>query len=188
MIKNALLDGGEIVLHGATHQFDGITSLDFEFWDERTNAPVGDAAYAEQRIAEARMEIEFSGLGSSLIGWETPHYKAGDEAYAAFEEHFGLMYEDPHWGHDLKLIPYAAELAHTLYVPTPLFYVKEASIDANVDRILEEARLLAGLRHGALASFFYHPSLGLDALQRIVDGLKWQGWTFEAVSSLLDGD
>ena len=188
MVKSALLDGGEFVLHGDTHQFDGVTPQDYEFWDERINAPIGDAAYVEQRIADARMEIEFSGLGSSLVGWETPHYAAGEETYAAFERDFSLMYEDPHWGYDLRFIPYAVELAHTLYVPTNLGYVSGASFDADMGRIIEEARLLGGLQYGALASFYFHPSLGPEGLQRIVEGLKAQGWTFEPVSSLLDGD
>ncbi len=185
MVKNALLDGGEFVLHGATHQYDGVTAEDYEFWDEESGTPIGGAKYAEQRVADALMEIEFSGLGPYLVGWETPHYAAGEEAYAVFEKYFELMYEDPRWGFDLKLAPYPVETETNLYVPTNLNYVSGASPDADVDTILEEARLLAGLQHGALASFFYHPKMGLEGLKRIIAVLKEQGWTFKPVSSLL---
>ena len=189
-IKNALLDGGEFVLHGATHQYDGETAADYEFWDEKSGAPVDGADYAEQRVADALMEVEFSGLRPYLVGWETPHYAAGQEAYTVFERHFDLLYENPHWGFDLNLIPYPVEVKNSLYVPTNLDYVKGSSPDADVERILNEARLLSGLPHGALASFFYHvrQGEGLERLERLVRGLKEQGWTFNPVSFLLDAE
>jgi len=187
MVKNALLDGGEIVLHGATHQYDGDTAVDYEFWNEISKTPIDGTEYAEQRVADALMEIEFSGLRPYLVGWETPHYAAGAEAYAVFERYFDLLYEAPHWGYDLKLIPYPVELENNLYVPTNLGYVRGSSPNADVETILEEARLLAGLQ-GAIASFFYHPPMGLEGLQRLIRGLKDQGWTFMPVSSLLDGE
>jgi hypothetical protein len=188
MVKNALLDGGEIVLHGATHQFDGVTAEDYEFWDEKSGVPIDGADYAEQRVADALMEVEFSGLRPYLVGWETPHYVAGAAAYAVFEKYFKLLYEDPRWKFDLRLTPYPVELENNLYVPTDLGYVSGNSPDADLARILEEARLLAGLQHGALASFFYHSQKGLDRLQRIIWGLKEQGWTFRPVSSLLSAE
>ena len=188
MVKNALLDGGEFVLHGDTHQFDGVTAEDYEFWDEKSGGPIDGTDYAEQRVADALMEVEFSGLRPYLVGWVTPHYAAGVAAYAVFERYFKLLYEDPHWGFDLKFTPYPVEIKSTLYVPTNLGYMRGASPDADVDTVLEEARLLAGLQHGALASFFYHPQLGLEGLQRLIHGLKEQGWTFKPVSSLLGND
>jgi uncharacterized protein YdaL len=185
MVKNALLDGGEFVLHGDTHQYDGVTAQDYEFWDERTSTPIDGTDYAEQRVADALMEAEFSGLGPYLVGWETPHYTAGPAAYTVFEKYFKLLYEDPHWGYDLSFTPYPVELENNLYVPTNLGYVHYDSANADADRILEEARLLAGLQHGALASFYYHPELGVGGLKKLVLGLKEQGWTFKPVSSLL---
>ena len=189
-IKNALLDGGEFVLHGATHQYDGETAVDYEFWDEKNGTPVGGADFAERRVGDALIEIEFSGLGPYLVGWETPHYAAGQEAYTVFERHFDLLYENPHWGFDLNLIPYPVEVENSLYVPTNLDYVKGSSPDADVERILNEARLLSGLPHGALASFFSHvrQGEGLERLERLVRGLKEQGWTFNPVSFLLDAE
>jgi hypothetical protein len=185
MVKNALLDGGEFVLHGDTHQYDGVTAEDYEFWDERTNTPIDGADYAEQRVADALMEVEFSGLRPYLVGWETPHCKASEEAYAVFEKYFELLYEGPRWGYDLKFTPYPVETENNLYVPSNLGYVRVDSPDVNVSTILQEATLLAGLKHGALASFHYHPFMGLERLRTIIQGLKEQGWTFKSVSSLL---
>jgi len=186
MVSNALLDGGEFVLHGATHQYDGETAVDFEFWDEKNETYIGGAEYALQRVADAIIEVEFSDLRSYLVGWETPHYKASDEAYAVFEEYFELLYEHQYWGFDLILLPYPVQRENALYVPTGLYYVKGEAPQNDVDRILDEARLLAGLRYGAVASFFYHPSLGLEYLKKIVWGLQEQGWIFQHVSHFIE--
>jgi len=187
-VKNALLDGGEIVLHGYTHQYDGVTGQDYEFWDEKSRNPIDGAEYAEQRVAAALREIEFSGLRPYLVGWETPHYAAGREAYTVFERYFKLLYEEPRWGFDLKLTPYPVETENNLYVPTNLGFVSGISPNDDVDRILAEAQLLAGLQYGALASFYYHPEVGVEGLKRLIRGLKEQGWTFKPVSSLMDAE
>jgi len=184
-VKNALLDGGEFVLHGATHQYDGETAVDFEFWDEKSGTPIDGAEYAEQRVADGLIEIEFSELRPHLVGWETPHYAASEEAYAVFEEYFKLLYEDPHWGFDLNLLPYPVETEDPLYVPTNLSYVRSDFQHEDINRILELARLLSGLPHGAVASFFYHPFLGVENIGTIIGGLKEQGWTFKPVSYFL---
>jgi len=184
MVKRALLKGGELVLHGASHQYDGETAIDYEFWDEDRMAPIGGTEYAEERVALGMHELEVSGLKPYLVAWETPHYSASAEAYAVFESHFPMIYEDPHWGFNLRRLPYVVETESSLYVPTNLGYVRANSIKADVERILYQASLLAGLQHGALASFFYHPGLGVEVLKEIIAGLKSQGWSFQAVSSL----
>jgi hypothetical protein len=185
MVKNALLDGGELVLHGASHQYDGVTGEDYEFWDETSNTPIGGREYAEARVAEALMEIEFSGLSSNLVGWETPHYAAGEEHYKVFERFFKLLYEDPRWTFDLKMTPYPVYTENNVYVPTNLGFVRGRSMSADIEQILNRAQVLTGLQYGALASFYYHPQLGLDGLRALIHGLKEQGWTFAPVSSLL---
>jgi len=194
LIKMALLDGGELVLHGASHQYDGQTALDFEFWDEKNGVPVDGRAYAEQRVNEALREIELSGLHPYLAGWETPHYPgsyrdtysaASKEAYNVFEKYFDLLYENPHWGFDLSLLPYIVEVENAVYVPTNLGYVRQGHEAEDVRRILWETQLLSSLQYGALASFFYHPGLGVEPLRELIQGLKAQGWTFKPVSALV---
>jgi hypothetical protein len=183
-VKKALLNGGELVLHGDTHQYDGVTAIDYEFWDEKAQAFIDGTEYAEQRVADALMEIEFAGLRPYLAGWETPHYAAGEQAYAVFQEYFELMYEDPRWGYDLKLVPYPVERGSNLCVPTNLNYVRTFSEKEDIAAILAKARLLAGLQHGALASFFFHPLLGVQDVETLIQGLREQGWTFTRLSSL----
>jgi hypothetical protein len=180
-VKQALLNGGELVVHGATHQFDGKTAEDWEFWDEKTNQPIGGAEYAEQRVKMALTEIQKAGLAPHTIGWETPHYKAGDAHYAVFEKYFGFLFE-PHRQFDLALVPYVVETSQSVYIGTPLEFVQNES---DISRIIFQAEKLAGLKYGAIAAFFYHPFLGVDRLRAIITALKQQGWQFQLASSLI---
>ncbi len=180
-VKQALLNGGELVVHGATHQFDGKTAEDWEFWDEKTNKPIGGAEYAEQRVKMALTEIQKAGLAPHTVGWETPHYLASDAHYAVFERYFGFLFE-PHRKFELAHVPYVIETASSVYIGTPLGFVQN---DADISRIAFEAEKLAGLKYGAVAAFFYHPFLGVDRLRAIVTALKTQGWQFQLVSSLI---
>ncbi len=179
-VKQSLLNGGEIVVHGATHQYDGETGEDWEFWDEKTNTPIGGAEYAESRVKMALNEIQDAGLAPHTVGWETPHYQAGEAHYTVFEKYFGLLFEH-HPKFDLAHVPYAAETNLSVYVGTPLGYVQN---DLDVSRIVSQAQLLAGLKYGAVAAFFYHPFLGVERLRAIITAMKAQGWQFQFVSSL----
>ena len=184
VVKKALLDGGQIVVHGATHQFDtGETAVDFEFYDQKSGKFVGGADYARGRVTLALQEILQSGLAPNTVGWETPHYAASPEHYEVFEQYFGLIYE-PAQTSNLDLLPFSVDTARSTYVPTNLGFVAGDSTDVEVQRILQQAQLLAGLKHGALASFFYHPILGANKLKTLLQGLKSQGWVFQSVSSL----
>lgn len=180
-VKQALLNGGELVVHGASHQFDGKTGDDWEFWDENANKPIGGADYAEQRVKMALTEIQKAGLAPHTIGWETPHYKAGDAHYAVFEKYFGFLFE-PHRQFDFSLVPYVIETNSSVYIGTPLGFVQS---DVDISRITLEAEKLAGLKYGAIAAFFYHPFLGVDRLRAIITTLKQQGWQFQLASNLI---
>lgn len=180
-VKQALLNGGELVVHGASHQFDGKTAEDWEFWDEKTDKPIGGAEYAEQRVKMALQEIQNAGLAPHTVGWETPHYQAGDAHYAVFERYFGFLFES-HRQFELAHVPYVIETASSVYIGTPLGYVQN---DTDISRITGEAQKLAGLKYGAVAAFFYHPFLGVDRLRAIVTALQGQGWQFQLVSSLI---
>lgn len=180
-VKQALLNGGELVVHGATHQFDGKTAEDREFWDEKTDKPIGGAEYAEQRVKMALTEIQKAGLAPHTVGWETPHYKASDAHYAVFEKYFGFLFES-HRQFELAFVPYVIETTSSVYIGTPLGFVQD---DTDISRITLEAEKLAGLKYGAIAAFFYHPFLGVDRLRALVTTLKRQGWQFQLVSSLI---
>jgi uncharacterized protein YdaL len=97
--------GGQILLHGYTHQYNstenpysGVTGDDFEFYratlDENQGVvfrgPVPEDSYrwARSRVCAAQRELHRAGLYE--VGWETPHYAASAADYRFFAVTFPL--------------------------------------------------------------------------------------------------
>ncbi len=108
-IQYALANGGELIMHGSTHQsgttanpYDGVTGNDFEFFRahvDSTNAVVLDGevngmdqTHADLLLDQGLAEIAKAGLPRPAI-WTTPHYAATPAAYAAVGSHFGARLE-----------------------------------------------------------------------------------------------
>ena len=79
----ALPRGGEVVMHGYTHQYGnmknpwtGVSGDDFEFWNIVANAPVAEdsTSWATQRLQSGLNELRSNGY--TPFAWETPHYQA----------------------------------------------------------------------------------------------------------------
>jgi uncharacterized protein YdaL len=106
-LRYAATNGGQILLHGYTHQYDstenpynGTTADDFEFWREtfhETNSamidlyepvPEDSSAWAFNRVRSAINELQQAGL--PWAGWETPHYAASAMDYQVFATNFPL--------------------------------------------------------------------------------------------------
>ncbi|MCF6239666.1 MAG: DUF2334 domain-containing protein, partial [Candidatus Marinimicrobia bacterium] len=78
-LRYALPRGGDILMHGLTHQYSdvanpwsGVTADDYEFWDIVNNQPVSEdsVSWAADRI-QAGLE-QFSSVGITPYAWETP--------------------------------------------------------------------------------------------------------------------
>jgi uncharacterized protein YdaL len=97
--------GGQILLHGYTHQynstanpFTGVTGEDFEFYratlDEKQGVvyggPVPEDSYrwVRSQVCSAQRELHRTGLYE--VGWETPHYAASARDYSYFAQTFPL--------------------------------------------------------------------------------------------------
>ncbi len=97
--------GGQIVLHGYTHQYDAtpnpynaVTGDDFEFyrcelaedWSTIYTGPVAEDSkrWATRRVRAGLAELAAADL--SPIAWETPHYAASSEDYKVFASMFDL--------------------------------------------------------------------------------------------------
>ncbi len=73
--------GGELVMHGFTHQYGamknphtGVSGDDYEFWNIVDNAPVPEdsAAWAQGRMQQGLRDMK--ALGYNPVAWEAPHY------------------------------------------------------------------------------------------------------------------
>ena len=81
-------NGGTIVMHGVTHQYKGVTAVDYEFWDDNTGGPIkGETEEADARKIEMGIQ-EFMKNDLYPLVWETPHYTASFTLYKTIAKYF----------------------------------------------------------------------------------------------------
>ncbi len=178
--------GGTIVMHGVTHQYHGVSTTDYEFWDETLNKPIkNDSKQFVEKKLRAGIEECLKNNIFPLI-WETPHYGASQIDYSAIAGIFSSAMEQRLAIDDLdysQYFPYIInkDLYGQKIYPENLGYVpldsSETKMEASVDQLIQYAKANFAVRDG-FASAFFHPFLPIDLLQRLVEGIKALGYTF----------
>jgi uncharacterized protein YdaL len=197
--------------YGTTpNPYDGRSGSDYEFFrvdlDEegqpRLLGPVpGDSrVWASGRIAAAAGEFAVAGLPRPLI-FEVPHYAASAEDYLAFASRFQARYDRglyfsgtlaggaiDHRRFVSQAFPYVVrDVYGSAVIPENLGHHDTrppgTAVDGDVAGIVAGARRARVVRDG-LASFFYHPYLGVGPLRDIIDGIQEAGYDFVDVSAL----
>lgn len=142
--------GGEVGLHGYTHQSDDQRSLNGTELSRKYNSSDKET----REVIENAINTSVA-LNIPCSFFESPHYKATLNQKKIIEEYFEFIYEpyNPLIYHKL----YSTK-NNNLYIPTPLSYVR----DLNVDYILKG---LSNPRPGLLASLFYHPTKEFDFIE-----------------------
>jgi len=171
--------GGTPVLHGVTHQYEGQSGDDYEFWDGRRNRAI--RADSAETVA-ARLEhglAECFASGIYPLAFETPHYAASEVDYRAMAKIFGLFYERTMLLPDVETIqgaPYPLKDRFGRWViPENLGYMPQDSPDPKV--LIERARKLRVVRD-AVASFYFHTFLKRALLAEVVRGVSDAGYQF----------
>jgi len=185
-LKYMVQNGATIVMHGVTHQYKGVTAMDYEFWDESTNAPIrGETVEGiRQKIALGVEECMRNGIYPLL--WETPHYTASFKLYETIPEFFGaameqrLSIEDADYGQTFPYVINKDLFGQKIY-PENLGYIpletdREKS-EAHVRDLLANAKTNLAVRDG-FASSFFHEFLDLNLLVQIVEGVEALGYTY----------
>ncbi|MGA2296872.1 MAG: DUF2334 domain-containing protein [FCB group bacterium] len=183
MVKN----GGTIVMHGVTHQYHGVSTNDFEFWDRQTNQPIkGENEADDAKKIELGIQ-EFMKNGLYPVLWETPHYTASSMFYNTITKYFSTAIEQrlaiENFDYS-QYFPYIInkDIYGQRIFPENLGFVpydpedKSISEDAVKD-ILKGAKTNLYVRDG-FAAFFFHPFLDLDLLKDLVEGIQKLGYTF----------
>lgn len=186
-LKSMQLGNGELVLHGYTHQYDGETGVDFEFWDESKNEPIkGESReFAQERVTSALNELKKAKLSTDI--WETPHYQASQVHYEIFKETFPIIYD---LGSGISM-PFVFRRDNTIFSPLDLGYVSYVSSAESVEKILSNAKKIRDCFEDPSVSFFYHPylfgdeELGKRCLNEIIDSLRDLGYEFRSIYDLL---
>ncbi len=202
-LKYLVAKGGQMVMHGYTHQYDstpnpytGVSGDDYEFFrvtmDANTNivdympVPEDSMSWAQNRINAGLQEFKQSGL--TPVAWETPHYAASAVDYPVFASHFALtmqrvLYFDTS-GHSAgQFFPYTIEQDSygQRIMPENLGNIDPApwfSFPARLpDDLIRAARKNRVVRDGWAAAFF-HPYLELSYLQDVVRGIQALGYTY----------
>jgi uncharacterized protein YdaL len=191
----------------------GVSAEDFEFYRahvDSTNRVVLDgpvaedsAAWALSRLTAARAEWAAAGIPAPGI-FEFPHYAASAADYRAVSADPAVTarYERAMYfsgvlsGRAVNSAKYASQ-----FFPYPVRDVYGAAVIpetlGNVDLkgfnqhharlpedVLASAKRQLVVRDG-VASFFYHPFLGLQYLPQLVEGIQALGYTFVPADSLI---
>lgn len=178
--------GATIVMHGVTHQYQGVTAIDYEFWDGSTDKPVKSDSrdYVRKKI---RMGLEECWKNNIYpLIWETPHYAASQLDYPVFASFFSTAMEQRQVIDDLdygQYFPYIIE--HDLYgqriIPENLGYVPvddDPRVEENaIETLLRGAEVQLSVRDG-FASAFIHPFVEIKYMEEYVDGVSALGYTF----------
>jgi uncharacterized protein YdaL len=178
--------GGSIVLHGYTHQYKGVSTEDYEFWDIAADTPVaGDSVeYASARIDKAIKECFLNGIYPFV--WETPHYVASENTFRAIRRYFSVSYgrrNTMEYAGSDQFFPYpVTDIYGEQMIPENLGYIHGEKPDP--EDILQAAKLNLAVRDG-YASFFFHPFLKLEYLKDVINGLKSMGYTFKDIRDFL---
>ncbi|ABG05541.1 conserved hypothetical protein [Rubrobacter xylanophilus DSM 9941] len=172
--------GGTVVLHGYHHTFG--SGEDYEFWDERRDAPIAGETHAmyARKLEDGIRILRDNGLEPRL--WETPHYAASPLAYRVFSGYFSHAIEtrDP-----VGWLPYPSgpdPYGQTL-IPENLGYIAPEE-GLTVEDQLARARLLRIVRDGWAVGFYHPASVPPSELERLVEGLRAQGYAFADLREL----
>lgn len=190
-LKYMVQNGGSIVMHGVTHQYRGISTNDFEFWDGSVQRPINEEN-ADDITRKIQMGIdEFVKNGLYPIAWETPHYTASIMTYKVVSKFFStaveqrMVNENYDYGQYFPYIIQKDIYGQKIY-PENLGYVPFSTIadsgKAAVQKILKGASSIHQVRDG-VASCFFHPFLNLELLKELINGLSAEGYSFLDINS-----
>ncbi|MGA2624592.1 MAG: DUF2334 domain-containing protein [Bacteroidota bacterium] len=183
--------GATIVMHGVTHQYLGVTAVDYEFWDGSVDHPIktDSKEYVERKLRTGLEECWKNNIYPLV--WETPHYAASQLDYPVFGTFFSTCMEQRQVIDDInygQYFPYIIE--HDLYgqriIPEDLGYIpldSNAQVEeAGVHALLQGAKAQLAVRDG-FASAFIHPFVDIRYIEEFVDGALDLGYTFMDVKN-----
>lgn len=193
-----------------TNPYNGVSGDDFEFFtayvDEldyvRYQGPVPGDSYewALGRVDASAAEFRRAGFTTPTI-FEFPHYAGSAEDYRAVNTRFNVRYERAlyfdnvlrggtvDYSHMMgQFFPYAVnDVYGTKVIPENIGNIETESFNHHPvtlpPDLIRRADLNLAVRDG-VASFFYHPSLGLDLLKQTVEGIQALGYRFVPASSM----
>jgi uncharacterized protein YdaL len=192
--------------------YDGVSANDFEFYRSHVDAtdtvrydgPVleDSASWFAGRVNAARNDYRLAGLPQPTI-WEFPHYAGSVVDYKQVNTMMGVRYDRGLYfpGHlsggaidytkvTGQFYPYTVrDVYGSTVLPENIGNIEPESFNNHPARfpadLIASARRNLVVRDG-MASFFYHPYLGLQHLRQVVEGVQGLGYRFVAAGAILD--
>jgi len=191
--------------------YNGLSGDDFEFMRVIENSDLSysylfptmndSGVLAMSRMYSAQSILKQ--LGIKPFAWEAPHYMAGPSQYSAIRELFPvqyarvLYYPNANSNDMIKKYKFVGQffpyiIRRDIYgytiIPENIHNIEDAP-NAGYRKLtpadtIRFSKKLKVVRDG-IASFYYHPYLGIDDLETIIDGLRDAGYTFVSAPSLL---
>jgi hypothetical protein len=151
--------GGEIGLHGYTHQSGNDASGNGE---EMSNT-INNTEPETRSVIEKGIDTA-SALNIPISYYESPHYRDTLEQKKIISEYFQFLYEP--YEYSKKDNIYKPDPSH-LFVPTPLGRIADPSKDVS--------NMIDNINHfnpNILKSFYYHPSIEIDYINFYINDNK----------------
>lgn len=194
---------------GPPNPTNGETGHDFEFFRTHFDArrrlvydgpvPGDSASWMERRLDAAVAEIRAARLPVPRV-FETPHYAASPTDYRVIARRFAARYDRgsyfmPGWEGRSPVSPYMDEhlapyvirdVYGSVVIPETLGMVElrpAGPDEGTTEAILAHARSQLVVRDN-VASFFYHPFLGTEQLETVVNRMRAMGYRFVAPCEL----
>lgn len=164
--------GATIGLHGYTHQNANEESIIGTEFSSKINT---DEKEIKDRIEKAISTA--NKLNIPISFFETPHYRATEFQQSIFEEYFDIIYE-PYIGKYNKIPLISLRNNKTLYIPTPLSYVK------GDDGIYEMIKNIDNNDISQVASLFVHPSKEFDFIKINKEKNGYHSYSYDSNSIL----
>ena len=179
VVRGAQRAGAAIILNGYTHQYQGRTGDDAEFWDAARNRPPLDRTPSDtaERIRKAIAEMSRCGLYP--IVWSTPRGKASSSDYAEIAKVCSTAWER-------RLTSVLAPAPQTFpflisrdgfgqqVIPDNLGVLRAGS---DIESILEQARCQTVVPDPWL-TVAVSPDAPPDAVKVLLSGIKEMGFKF----------
>jgi len=210
MLRYAIANGASILVHGYEHRLTvdlgcgvSISGEGYEFWDGCNNRPLPfeTPEFFQRKLDKAKQLLHDAKI--PYAGWVTPHYAASPLALKVIHQNFDRLLQQMTYYPEGSTVtraeaidqffPYSiARDYYGNYVwPENLGYLPlpaEGGTAQHIEDMLEAARAHKVVRD-AWASFFWHPplirtQLGLESLERLVDGIRAEGYEFVSLSEL----
>lgn len=185
-LKYVIENGGTIIMHGVTHQYRGMSTDDFEFWDGAKRQPIAEENTYDIEIKLKNGIDEFIKNDIYPMLWETPHYTASELTYKTVAKHFSAAIEqrltinDFDFGQSFPYIIKKDLYGQTIYPENQGYVPLNSNLDSSikvVERIISNSKTMLNVRDG-IASCFFHSFLDLQLLKQLIKGFKANGFTF----------